>query len=233
MALLLARVLRLVPGAEEARPESAHRLAQRRSPHSRRPCACSIPPCRSSPRSCGSASDRPRRPPAFDRARPVPAVPRGTDRSRGRAGNRHPPGDRHPGAHPAHGGEARSQAAARGRALLPHRVARHRPAPRRRHPEARQREARVQGRGRAQGRRHALHRRSSTWCSTSPRSQEDPQRKRRKEREQLEKNIANSKRQLADEAFLAKAPRQGGREHSRRSWPTTKRSSRQDRSTAL
>jgi valyl-tRNA synthetase len=38
-----------------------------------------------------------------------------------------------------------------------------------------------------------------------PRTQEDPARKQ-KEREQLEKNIANSKRQLADETFLSKAP---------------------------
>ncbi len=40
-----------------------------------------------------------------------------------------------------------------------------------------------------------------------PKSQEDTQRKRvEKEREQLSKNIANSRRQLSDEAFLAKAP---------------------------
>ena len=40
-----------------------------------------------------------------------------------------------------------------------------------------------------------------------PKSQEDAQRKRvEKEREQLEKNIANSKRQLSDEVFLSKAP---------------------------
>jgi valyl-tRNA synthetase len=40
-----------------------------------------------------------------------------------------------------------------------------------------------------------------------PKSQADAQRKRvEKEREQLEKNIANSKRQLSDEVFLSKAP---------------------------
>jgi len=40
-----------------------------------------------------------------------------------------------------------------------------------------------------------------------PQAQEDAQRKRlEKEREQLEKNIANSRRQLADEVFLSKAP---------------------------
>ncbi|MGA9625879.1 MAG: valine--tRNA ligase [Bryobacteraceae bacterium] len=40
-----------------------------------------------------------------------------------------------------------------------------------------------------------------------PKSQEDAQRKRlAKEREQLAKNIANSKRQLSDETFLGKAP---------------------------
>ena len=40
-----------------------------------------------------------------------------------------------------------------------------------------------------------------------PKSQEDAQRKRlEKEREQLARNIANSRRQLVDEAFLAKAP---------------------------
>jgi valyl-tRNA synthetase len=40
-----------------------------------------------------------------------------------------------------------------------------------------------------------------------PKAQEDTQRKRvEKEREQLEKNIANSKRQLSDEVFLSKAP---------------------------
>jgi len=40
-----------------------------------------------------------------------------------------------------------------------------------------------------------------------PRSQEEAQGKRiAKEREQLEKNIANSKRQLSDEVFLGKAP---------------------------
>jgi valyl-tRNA synthetase len=40
-----------------------------------------------------------------------------------------------------------------------------------------------------------------------PRSQQDAQRKRlAKEREQLAKNIANSKRQLSDETFLGKAP---------------------------
>jgi valyl-tRNA synthetase len=40
-----------------------------------------------------------------------------------------------------------------------------------------------------------------------PKTQEDAQRKRNeKEREQLEKNIANSKRQLSDEVFLSKAP---------------------------
>jgi valyl-tRNA synthetase len=40
-----------------------------------------------------------------------------------------------------------------------------------------------------------------------PKSQEDAQRKRvEKDREQLEKNIANSKRQLSDEVFLGKAP---------------------------
>jgi valyl-tRNA synthetase len=38
-----------------------------------------------------------------------------------------------------------------------------------------------------------------------PKSQEDPARKL-KEREQLDKNIANSKRQLSDEVFLSKAP---------------------------
>ena len=38
-----------------------------------------------------------------------------------------------------------------------------------------------------------------------PKTQEDPARKQ-KEREQLEKNIANSKRQLTDEVFLSKAP---------------------------
>ncbi|MEO8592444.1 MAG: valine--tRNA ligase [Candidatus Solibacter sp.] len=38
-----------------------------------------------------------------------------------------------------------------------------------------------------------------------PQVQEDPARKQ-KEREQLEKNIANSKRQLTDEVFLSKAP---------------------------
>jgi valyl-tRNA synthetase len=38
-----------------------------------------------------------------------------------------------------------------------------------------------------------------------PKVQEDPARKQ-KEREQLEKNIANSERQLADEVFLSKAP---------------------------
>ena len=45
---------------------------------------------------------------------------------------------------------------------------------------------------RAQGRRHPLHRRSSTWCSHVPKAQEEAQRKRlEKEREQLDKNIAN------------------------------------------
>jgi valyl-tRNA synthetase len=40
-----------------------------------------------------------------------------------------------------------------------------------------------------------------------PKSQEDAQHKRlEKEREQLEKNIANSKRQLSDDVFLSKAP---------------------------
>ncbi len=38
-----------------------------------------------------------------------------------------------------------------------------------------------------------------------PKVEEDPARKQ-KEREQLEKNIANSKRQLSDEVFLSKAP---------------------------
>jgi valyl-tRNA synthetase len=38
-----------------------------------------------------------------------------------------------------------------------------------------------------------------------PESKEDPARKQ-KELEQLDKNIANSKRQLADEVFLSKAP---------------------------
>ncbi|MCX6632452.1 MAG: class I tRNA ligase family protein [Candidatus Solibacter sp.] len=38
-----------------------------------------------------------------------------------------------------------------------------------------------------------------------PKAAEDPARKQ-KEREQLEKNIANSKRQLTDETFLSKAP---------------------------
>jgi valyl-tRNA synthetase len=38
-----------------------------------------------------------------------------------------------------------------------------------------------------------------------PESKEDPARKQ-KERDQLEKNIANSKRQLSDEVFLSKAP---------------------------
>jgi valyl-tRNA synthetase len=42
-----------------------------------------------------------------------------------------------------------------------------------------------------------------------PQGQQDAQRKRlEKEREQLAKNIANSKRQLSDEAFLGKAPPQ-------------------------
>jgi len=44
-------------------------------------------------------------------------------------------------------------------------------------------------------------------AATVPAVQLEAQRKRlEKEREQLEKNIANSKRQLADEAFLSKAP---------------------------
>ena len=38
-----------------------------------------------------------------------------------------------------------------------------------------------------------------------PKSQEDPARKQ-KELDQLDKNIASLERQLADEAFLAKAP---------------------------
>jgi valyl-tRNA synthetase len=38
-----------------------------------------------------------------------------------------------------------------------------------------------------------------------PKTREDPLRKQ-KERDQLEKNIANSKRQLTDEVFLSKAP---------------------------
>ncbi len=42
-----------------------------------------------------------------------------------------------------------------------------------------------------------------------PQSQLDAQRKRmEKEREQLAKNVANSRRQLDDDAFLAKAPPQ-------------------------
>jgi valyl-tRNA synthetase len=42
-----------------------------------------------------------------------------------------------------------------------------------------------------------------------PKTQEDAQRKRlEKEREQLEKNIANSSRQLGDETFLSRAPAQ-------------------------
>ena len=40
-----------------------------------------------------------------------------------------------------------------------------------------------------------------------PKSQEEAKARREaKEREQLEKNIANSKRQLSDEVFLSKAP---------------------------
>jgi len=40
-----------------------------------------------------------------------------------------------------------------------------------------------------------------------PQSQQEAQSKRiAKEREQLEKNIANSQRQLGDEVFLSKAP---------------------------
>jgi valyl-tRNA synthetase len=40
-----------------------------------------------------------------------------------------------------------------------------------------------------------------------PKGQADVQRKRLdKDREQLEKNIANSERQLGDETFLSKAP---------------------------
>jgi valyl-tRNA synthetase len=40
-----------------------------------------------------------------------------------------------------------------------------------------------------------------------PKSQQDAQLKRRaKEREQLAKNVINSKRQLSDETFLGKAP---------------------------
>ena len=42
-----------------------------------------------------------------------------------------------------------------------------------------------------------------------PKAQEDAQRKRiEKEREQLVKNIENSKRQLSDDTFLSKAPPQ-------------------------
>jgi valyl-tRNA synthetase len=42
-----------------------------------------------------------------------------------------------------------------------------------------------------------------------PPSQQDAQRKRlEKDREQLSKNIANSKRQLSDDTFVSKAPSQ-------------------------
>jgi valyl-tRNA synthetase len=42
-----------------------------------------------------------------------------------------------------------------------------------------------------------------------PQAQREAQRKRlEKDREQLARNVANSKRQLGDETFLSKAPRQ-------------------------
>ena len=95
------------------------RAGATRSRPSRPRCACSIPPCPSSPRSCGSAW----RPTAAIRPQsialaPLPAIPPGTDGPRGRARNRDPAGDRDHGAHAAHRGQARSQAAARRRALL-------------------------------------------------------------------------------------------------------------------
>ncbi len=60
-----------------------------------------------------------------------------------------------------------------------------------------------------------------------PKAQEDPAR-RQKEREQLEKNIANSKRQLNDTSLPEQGARQGGGEPSAPNWPTTKRSSKID-----
>ena len=58
VAFLLARILRLVRGAEEAllpREFGPHAgLAQHAGGLRNAPCGCCIPPCRSSPRSCGS-----------------------------------------------------------------------------------------------------------------------------------------------------------------------------------
>ena len=126
---------------------------------SRRPCGCCIRPCRSSPKSFGSAWRRARRGAAdLDRAGGLSAVPQGGHGFRGGARNRAAAGDRDHGAHLAHRKQAGPQAAARRRALLAQLGAGSGARARGGHSKTGQREAGIQGRSGAQGRGHALHR---------------------------------------------------------------------------
>ena len=112
------------------------------------------------------------------------------------------------GAHPARRDEARSRSSSSTATLYcAHRGARRGAAPRRSHPEAGQRDARDSSRGRAANAGVMRSTAEFDLVLDVPKAQDDAQRKRlEKENEQLEKNIANSERQLGDESFLSKAP---------------------------
>ena len=113
--------------------------------------------------------------------------------------------------------QARSQAAARRHALLARRM---RSTSRSAHADAIQKLANVKLEFRAEAApkaaRHALHR----AVRPGPRCARKVSRTRsasawRKRSEQLEKNIANSERQLARRDFLGQGAGQGGRNHPR------------------
>ena len=191
----------MVHRAEEG---ERHRTGATPSPPSKPPCACSIPPCPSSPKSCGSASSSPK---AIRNPSPSPNI-------RSTAPELADP-------------EAEKEVAIIQEIVTLARTLRTEAkldpkqqlngalycrtaslAIAQRHAEAIQKIARVTLEMKSEAAPKADVIRSTVEFDLVldiPKTAEDPARKQ-KEREQLEKNIANSKRQLADDVFLGKAP---------------------------
>ena len=221
LAILLARILRLVPGAEEAAlpariPASTPDWRNTAGGVRNARCACCIRPCRSSPKNCGSGWPpiAPTRPHIDRASRPIRSTAASStdheaEREIGmlqeivtmartlRTETKLDPKQQLDGA-------LYSRTAALDIGT----------PPRRGHPEAGQREARVPGRSRAQSRRPCAPPPNSTWCSTCPKAQAGraAQAPAKRSANSSTKNIANSERQLGDEASSAGA-RQGGRNH--------------------
>ena len=201
LEVLLARILRLVSRTEEG---ERHRMGATLSPPSKPPCACSIPPCPSSPKSSGSALTT-----SEGHPKSIAIAP-----------------------YPQYCAELADPEAEKEIAIIQEIVTLARTlrteakldpkqqlagtlycrtaslAIAQRHAEAIQKIARVTLQMKSEAAPKADVIRSTVEFDLVldiPKTAEDPARKQ-KERDQLEKNIANSKRQLGDEVFLSKAP---------------------------